>query len=38
MIVEILRKQAGPVERADQRVLSGGGDRGHGRDPFEFEI
>ena len=34
--VEILRQQAGPVQRADMRILSSVGKRGHGRDPFEI--
>jgi hypothetical protein len=38
VVVEIIRKQAGPVQRADKRILSGVGKRGHGRDPFTFEI
>src|SRR5205807_648431 len=34
VVVEIFRKQAGSVQRADKRVLRGVGKRGHGRDPF----
>lgn len=38
VVVEILREQAGPVRRVDQRILSGVGKRSHGRDPFTCEI
>ena len=34
MVVEIFRKQAGPVQRADNGILSGVGKHGHFRDPF----
>ena len=31
-------KQAGPVQRADKRILRCVGKRGHGRDPFTLKI
>jgi hypothetical protein len=34
MIVEVLGKQAGPVQGANELILRGGGNRGHGCDPF----
>jgi hypothetical protein len=38
VVVEVISKQAGPVERADERTVCGGGKRGHGRDPFRGKI
>src|ERR1700737_3143027 len=38
VVVEILREQAGPMERAKKRVWRSVGNRGHGRDPFVRDL
>jgi hypothetical protein len=38
VVVEILCEQAGLVQRAENRILSGVGERGHSRDPFMQDL